>query len=137
MAPPSPFGQKWRHGYENLSFQTFQWIEGKLEMQSRLFKIPNFPSFLWIGKNLETYAAPDQHFKIQMLNLWMSWKNLCPNLSFTLFKIRWWIYRKEDGHISNLTQMIEISHPLKFKEFINELGKIISTGENGMNSLSW
>ena len=33
-----------------------------------------------IGKN----TAPDQHFKIQMLNLWMSWENLCPNLSFTV-----------------------------------------------------
>ena len=85
-----------------------------------------------IGKN----TAPDQHFKIQMLNLWMSWENLCPNLSFTLLKIRWGIYIKEDGHISNLTQMIEISHSLKFKEFINELGKIFSTGENGMNPLS-
>ena len=74
-----------------------------------------------IGKN----TAPDQHFKIQMLNLWMSWENLCPNLSFTLLKIRWGIYIKEDGHISNLTQMIEISYSLKFREFINELGKTI------------
>ena len=71
-----------------------------------------------------------------MLNLWMSWENLCPNLSFTLLKIRWGIYIKEDGHISNLTQMIEISHSLKFKEFINELGKIFSTGENEMNPLN-
>ena len=53
-------------------------------MQSRLFKNPNFPSLLWIGKNLEIYTAPDQHFKIQMLNLWMSWENLCPNLTFTV-----------------------------------------------------
>ena len=53
-------------------------------MQSRLFKNPNFPSLLWIGKNEEIYAPPDQHFKIQMLNLWMSWENLCPNLSFTV-----------------------------------------------------
>ena len=53
-------------------------------MQSRLFKNRNFPSLLRIGKNLEIYTAPDQHFKIQMLNLWMSWENLCPNLSFTV-----------------------------------------------------
>ena len=53
-------------------------------MQSRLFKNPNFPSLLWIEKNLEIYTAPDQHFKIQMLNLWMSWENLCPNLTFTI-----------------------------------------------------
>ena len=39
---------------------------------------------LWIKKNLEIYTAPDQHFKIQMLNLWMSWENLCPNLTFTV-----------------------------------------------------
>ena len=39
---------------------------------------------LWIEKNLEIYTAPDQHFKIQMLNLWMSWENLCPNLNFTV-----------------------------------------------------
>ena len=137
MAPPSPFDQKWRQGDKNLNFETFQWIVENLEMQSRLFKNRNFPSLLWIGKNLKIYRAPDQHFKIQMLNLWMSWENLCPNLSFTLLKIRWGIYIKEDGHISNLTQMIEISHSLKFKEFINELGKIFSTGENGMNPLSW
>ena len=84
--PPSasPFDQIWRQGDKNLNFQTFQWIGENLEMQSRLFKNPNFPSLLWIGKNLEIYTAPDQHFKIQMLNLWMSWESLCPNLSFTV-----------------------------------------------------
>ena len=117
MAPPSPFDQKWRQGDKNLNFQTFQWIGENLEMQSRLFKNPNFPSLLWIEKNLEIYTAPDQHFKIQMLNLWMSWENVCSNLSFTLFKIRLGIYIKEDSNISNLTQMIEIPHSLKFKEY--------------------
>ena len=73
-----------RQGDKNLNFQTFQWIGENLEMQSRLFKNSNFPSLLWIGKNLEIYTAPDQHFKIQMLNLWMSWENLCPNLTFTV-----------------------------------------------------
>ena len=50
-----------------------------------------------------------------MLNLWMSWENLCPNLSFTVEskmgnshkrgwpKVRWGIHIKEDDHISNLT----------------------------------
>ena len=71
-------------GDKNLSFQTFQWIGQNLEMQSRLFKNHNFPSLLWSGKNLEIYTGPGQHFKIQMLNLWMSWENLCPNLSFTV-----------------------------------------------------
>ena len=117
MAPPSPFDQKWRQGDKNLNFQTFQWIGENLEMQSRLFKNPNFPSLLWIGKNLEIYTAPDQHFKIQMLNLWMSWENVCSNLSFTLLKIRLGIYIKEDSNISKLTQMIEIPYSLKFKEY--------------------
>ena len=31
--------------------------------------------------------------------------------------------------------MIEIFHSLKFEKFINELGKIFSIGENGINSL--
>ena len=28
--------------------------------------------------------SQSQHFKIQILNLWMNRKNLCPNLSFTV-----------------------------------------------------
>ena len=35
-------------------------------------------------EKLENMHNPDQHFKIPMLNLWMSWENLCPNLSFTV-----------------------------------------------------
>ena len=48
------------------------------------FQKSQFPISLWIEKNLEICAAPDQHFKIQMLNLWMSWENLSPNLTFFL-----------------------------------------------------
>ena len=33
---------------------------------------------------MEIYAAPDRHFKIKMLNLWMGWENLCPDLTFTV-----------------------------------------------------
>ena len=66
---------------------------------------------------MEIYTAPDQHFKIQMLNLSMSWENVCSNLSFPLLKIRLGIYIKEDSNISNLTQMIEIPYSLKFKEY--------------------
>ena len=55
-----------------------------LEMQSRLFKYSNFLSLLWIGKNLEIYTVPDQHFKIPMLNLLLSWENLCLDLSFAV-----------------------------------------------------
>ena len=82
--PPSasPFDQIRRQGDKNLNFQTFQWIGEKWGMQSRLFENPNFPFLLWIGKNLEIYL--DQNLKIPMLNLLMSWENLCPNLSFTV-----------------------------------------------------
>ena len=100
--PPlaSPFNRIWRERDKTLNFQTFQWIGENLEMQSRLFKNSNFPSLLWVGKNLEIYAAPDQHFKVPMLNLWMSWKNLCPNLSFTIENKmenshkKWWSHFK-------------------------------------------
>ena len=30
------------------------------------------------------YTALEQHFKVSMLNLWMSWQKLYPNLSFTV-----------------------------------------------------
>ena len=55
-------------------FKLFSELEN-LEMQSRLFKNPNFPSLLWIGKNLEIYTAPDQFSKP---------KSLCYNLTFTV-----------------------------------------------------
>ena len=29
------------------------------------------------------HTAQDQHFKIQILNLWMNWERICHNLSFT------------------------------------------------------
>ena len=37
-------------------------------------------------ENLEIYTAPDRHFKIHMLNVWMSWENFlnCPNLTLTV-----------------------------------------------------
>ena len=35
-------------------------------------------------KKLGNIHIRHQHFKIQMLNLWMSWENLCPNLNFTV-----------------------------------------------------
>ena len=36
-----------------------------------------------------------------MLNLWMSWEKLCPNLSFTV-ETKMENSQKEDDHISNL-----------------------------------
>ena len=61
--------------------------EGKgtknFEIQSSLFKNPNFQSLLWVGENLDIYTTLNHHFKIQLLNIW-SWENLCPNWSFTV-----------------------------------------------------
>ena len=37
----------------------------------------------WV-KLRSIYTAQDQHFKIRILNLWMNWENVCPNLSFTV-----------------------------------------------------
>ena len=36
-----------------------------------------------IGKNLEVQPNTNTQ-KIPILNLWMHWENLCPNLSFTV-----------------------------------------------------
>ena len=52
-------------------------------MQPRLFKSPN-PPLLSIVEILEVYTAQDQQFKIQILNLWMNWERICPNLSLTV-----------------------------------------------------
>ena len=53
-------------------------------MQSKLLKNPNIPSLSRIGKSLEVYTAQEQHFKIEVLNLWMNWENKYPNLSVTI-----------------------------------------------------
>ena len=75
--PLSPFDQIGRQGDKLFSELAKIW-------KSRLFKNPNFPSLLQIGENLEICTAPDQHFKIPMLNLCMGLENLCPNLSVTV-----------------------------------------------------
>ena len=49
------------------------------------------------------YAAQDQHFKIQILNLWVNWETLCPNLSFTVENKMENSHKKEHDHILNLT----------------------------------
>ena len=41
--------------------------------------------FLQIGKNLEVQPKANTQ-KIPILNLWMNWEKLCPNLSFTVEK---------------------------------------------------
>ena len=59
---------------------------GKFGHAIQAFQKSQFPiSFMnWEKLGNKIYRAPDQHFKIQMLNLWMSWENLCLNLSFTV-----------------------------------------------------
>ena len=62
-------------------FKLFNELGKIWKMQSKLCKIPISHVFMIrIENNLEINTAPDQHFKIQMLNLWMSWENFCPNL---------------------------------------------------------
>ena len=68
---------------QKYQFSNFLMNWGNLEVQSKLFKNANFPSFLGIRKNMKVYTTQDQHFEIQILKLWMSWEKLCPNLSFT------------------------------------------------------
>ena len=81
-------------------------------MQSKLFKNPNFPSrFFMNWEKLGNNTAPDENFKIQMSNLWMSWENLCPNLTFIVENKMG--NSQERGWSHFKLNMIEIFHPLK------------------------
>ena len=53
-------------------------------------------------KLVEVYTAQDQRFKIQMLNLWMNWEKLYPNVSFTV-ENKIGIHIKRGRHILDLT----------------------------------
>ena len=97
--PSSPFDKIWRQGDKNLNFQ---WIGENLEVQSRLFKNPNFPSLLWIG---------DQILNLDELGKVKSYSRLSLT---SLLKIGWRIHKEKDDHILNLTYMNEIFHSLKF-----------------------
>ena len=139
IVPPSasPFDQIWRPGDKNLNFQTFQWIGENLEMLSKLLKNPTFPSLLWTGKNLEIYTAPDQHFKIKMMHLRMSWKNVCPNLSFTVENEMGNSHKRGWSHFKHNINDWDIPFP-KFLRIYQWIGKnIFHYGENGMNPLRW
>ena len=70
-----------------------------------------------------------------MLNLWMSWENLCPNLSFFLENKKGNSHKRRWSHFKLNLNDGDIPFP-KFLEFINELGKLFSIGENVMNPLS-
>ena len=73
--PSSPSDKIWRKGnFKNPSFQTLQWIAKNLEVQPRLFKNSYLPSILWIAKKRDVYKPQEQHFKIQIFNLWMKWR---------------------------------------------------------------
>ena len=43
----------------------------------------NLEVSLWVRKNLEVKSKTNTQ-KIPVLNLWMNWEKLCPNLSFTV-----------------------------------------------------
>ena len=55
---------------------------GRLRMSAKTtFK--NHKTTLLIGKNLEVRPKTNTQ-KFPILNLWMNWENVCPNLSFTV-----------------------------------------------------
>ena len=62
------------------------------------------------------YTQPktnDQHFRIQILNLWMNWEKLFPNLSFPVENEMGNLHKKWMVTLK-LKQMTEIFHFLKF-----------------------
>ena len=95
---PSLFDQMWREGAEMSIVELFSQLEKIWKCNLGFSKIPISHLLLWIGKNLKIYTAPDQHLKIQMLNLWMSWENLCPNLSFTVENKIWNSHKRGWSH---------------------------------------
>ena len=94
---------------QKFQFSNFSEDWGKFGNAVSTFQKSQFPISLWIEKTLEIYTAPDQHFKIQMLNFWMSWENLCPNLTFTVENKmgnshkRGWSHFKLNVNDSNIT----------------------------------
>ena len=55
----------------------------ELEEHSARATFRNPKISLFIGKNWEVHPHTNTQ-KIPILNQWMNWKNLCPNLSFTV-----------------------------------------------------
>ena len=103
------------------------------KISSRLFKNPNLSYLLRVGKNLEVYTVQDQHYKIQILNLWTNWENLCPNLSFAVENKVGNSHKKGWSHFILSINDWDILFPKILR--IYELGKICSTGENGIHQL--
>ena len=81
----SPFDQIWRQVHKDLNFQTFE-LEKNWKRNLDFSKILISHPFYELGKTWK-YRQPQTNIsksKYQILNLWISWKNLCPNLSFTV-----------------------------------------------------
>ena len=89
----------WQGDFENLSCQIFWWT-------GKYLKVQPLVRLLWTEKNLEAYTAQDQHLKIKILNLWMNWEKLCPNLSSTVENKMENSRKKQDGYILKLTYSI-------------------------------
>ena len=109
-------------------------IGKNFEMQSRLFKNPNFPSLFMNWENLEIYIAPDQHFKIQMSNLWMSWENLCSNVRLKI-KIQILVAAKRLwGHSKSMfTQNFNFSTSFYMHDAYELLNKKVRNGKRENN----
>ena len=73
-------------GTKNSTFKLFSALGKIWKCNLSFSKIPICHLFFYeLGKAFKyIYSVPDEHFKIQMLNLWMSWENLSPNLTFTV-----------------------------------------------------
>ena len=59
-----------------------------------------------------THIARDQHFKIQILNLWMNWEKLCPNLSFTIENKMGNLHKKWPSNIKLNINDCDIQFPI-------------------------
>ena len=130
--PSSPSDKIWRIGdFKNPSFQTLQWIAKDLEVQPRLFKNPNLPSILWIAKKRDVCKPQEQHFKIQIFNLWMKWgRNLTSLLKISIRDS----HKKGWSHFK--FKISDWNIPFhKILRIYQWIGKTFSIGVNGMNLL--
>ena len=99
-------------------------------------KIPISHLFInW--EKLENMHSPGQHFNIQMMNLWMSLENLCPNLTFTSENKMVNSLKRGWSHFKLNINDWDIPFP-KVLRVYQWIGKnIFHYGKNGMNPLSW
>ena len=86
-------------------FYLFSWFRKNWQVQPEQPSKISFKISLWIGKNLEVQPKNNAQ-KFPILNLWMNWEKLGPNLCFTvenkasnlhkikllLFQIQWMRY---------------------------------------------